>query len=289
MKRHPAERFSAPASIQAGTPLKDLMGARLVRLIGESLNGIVPGFDAKQFRKNALREQETLGLMERAEGIARAMSEQLPDDFDEVCPLLIASLGAPLEATEGNGLATFYYLPHARLIAGCGVSRFESGMRANYELTQRFTGEFSIRPFLVAHRDKCLKRLHEWAGDSNPHVRRLVTEGTRPRLPWAMRLPEFQRDPGYTLGLLELLKDDPELYVRRSVANHLADIAKDHAEVAYEVCERWLEGLTEEGVDAGQAKARRWVVRHALRLPAKKGDERAVRIRKSAAEVKKGK
>ena len=279
---HPSQRFIAPSSIQHGTPLKELMDRKLVQLIGQSLADVLPGFDQKRFQSDAVKGLKNLELKERALHIAHAMTKQMPADFEELSPFLIKSLGPPLGATEGNGLAPFFYLPHIQLIANYGVSHFESGMEANYEITKRFTAEFSIRPFLIEHRSKCLKMLKRWMKDANPHVRRLVSEGTRPRLPWAMRLPEFQKDPNHTLPLLQVLKDDPELYVRRSVANHLADIAKDHLDFAFDVCERWLNEL--DGSDDPQFKNRSWIIRHAVRLPAKKGVARAVEIREKAAK-----
>jgi 3-methyladenine DNA glycosylase AlkC len=210
------------------------------------------------------------------------MAGQMPASFDELAPLLIESLGPPLERTEGNGLAPFFYLPHTELIAVHGASSFESGMAANYEVTKRFTAEFSIRPFLVRHRSKCLRVLSRWARDDDPHVRRLVSEGTRPRLPWAKRLARFQADPHLALPLLEILKDDGERYVRRSVANHLGDIAKDHLGLALEVCQRWLREVKESDGTI-EAANRRWIVRHALRHPATMGNERAITIRKRAS------
>lgn len=279
---HPSERFVAPASIQHGVPLKELLDGKLVALIGESLQAVVRGFSLRKFQAKATDGLAKLELKERALQIARAMAEQLPADFDQAAPLLIGSFGPPLARSEGNGLAPFFYLPHAQYIAVYGVSRFASGMAANYALTQRFTAEFSIRPFLIEHRSDCLAMLSQWAHDSNVHVRRLVSEGTRPRLPWAMRLAEFQRDPSLALPLLDALKDDAELYVRRSVANHLGDIAKDHPATAFDICAEWLDELCDTR-DAMQAKNRRWIVRHALRLPAKQGVARAVRIREQAA------
>jgi 3-methyladenine DNA glycosylase AlkC len=281
VKPHPAQRFITPSTIQHGVPLKELMGRTLVALIAESLARVLPEFDVKRFQARACRGLEKLELKERALSIAHAMAEQMPADFDEIAPLLIRSFGPTLQATEGNGLAPFFYFPHAHLIAAYGVSSFESGMKANYEITTRFTAEFSIRPFLIEHRSQSLKLLKRWAKDSNPHVRRLVSEGTRPRLPWAMRLPEFQENPQLSLPLLELLKDDPELYVRRSVANHLGDIAKDHLEVAFDVCEAWLDEL--DGADDAKAENRRWIIRHAVRHPAKKENRRALKIRAMAA------
>jgi len=284
-KAHPAQRFRAPFSIQQGVPLKELMDRKLVALIGESLAAVVQGFDVRRFQARAVKGLDQLELKERALCIAHAMAEQMPASFEKVAPLLVQSFGPPLEQTEGNGLAPFFYFPHAHLIAAHGVSSFESGMTANYEITKRFTAEFSIRPFLIQHRSRCLKVLARWARDDNAHVRRLVSEGTRPRLPWAMRLPEFQAAPNLSLPLLELLKDDAELYVRRSVANHLGDIAKDHLEVALDVCETWLEEARRSD-DGDVADHRRWIVRHAVRHPAKKGNARAIQIRAMASQTR---
>ena len=133
----------------------------------------------------------------------------------------------------------FIYLPHVFFVAKFGVGHFEASMRAQYELTQRFTAEYSIRGFLERYPERTLARLREWAGDANAHVRRLVSEGTRPRLPWAPRLRAFQDDPQPVLELLELLKDDPELYVRRSVANNLNDIGKDNPTALIDTCRHW--------------------------------------------------
>lgn len=279
--RHPATRFSAPSSIQRGVPLKELMSPHLVGLIADSISDVVPEFNRKRFRSLATRGLDELELKERALNIAHAMADQLPADFDALAPLLIKSLGPALQETEGNGLTPFFYLPHTQLVATYGVVSFESGMLANYELTQRFTAEFSIRPFLIEHRTDCLAMLDDWATDPSPHVRRLVSEGTRPRLPWAMRLREFQENPQLSLPLLEKLKDDSELYVRRSVANHLGDIAKDHPDVVFDVCEKWLAEVADSH-EADRASDRRWIVRHALRHPAKKGTPRAVTIRRAA-------
>lgn len=287
-QNHPAQQFAAPSSIQRGMPLKELMDRKLISLIGQSLVNVMPDFDIRQFQDRAVRGLYKLALKQRAAQIAQAMAEQLPADFDDVLPLLIRSLGPPLRTTEGNGLAVFFYLPHSHLIAEQGVRRFQSGMMANYEVTQRFTAEFSVRPFLSLHRARCLKLLSRWTKDPNPHVRRLVSEGTRPRLPWADRLPEFQQDPHLALPLLESLKDDPELYVRRSVANHLGDIAKDHLLVVVDVCERWLKEAKDLD-DAMSAENRRWMIRHALRHPAKNESAQAVRLRKLASPQKRRK
>ncbi len=166
-------------------------------------------------------------------------------------------------------MAPFLYMPYAFFIATHGLDYWEESMRAQYELTQRFTAEFSIRPFLIHHQDRTLARLSEWAHDPSPHVRRLVSEGTRPRLPWAMRLPAFQKNPRPVLALLEQLKNDPELYVRRSVANNLNDIGKDNPALLFKTSAEWMKKASPE---------REWLVRHALRSRIKAGEPRALSI-----------
>jgi len=282
MRQHASQKFQAPGSIQRGIPLKQVLGKDLIQLVGESLGDVCETFNRKSFEQQAMLGLEELEFSQRGKHIGRALAEQLTGSFATVSPILLASFGPELTATEGNGLAPFFYLPHAHFIAERGLEDFEHGMLANYELTKRFTAEFCIRPFLVKYRDKCLARFNEWVADPNPHVRRLVSEGTRPRLPWAMRLKDFQQNPELAIPLLEQLKDDSELYVRRSVANHMADILKDHPEVVYKILERWLNEVCSTGVDQSVAKARKWIIRHAVRLPAKQGNSRATALRVAA-------
>jgi 3-methyladenine DNA glycosylase AlkC len=205
----------------------------------------------------------------------------LPSRYADAVAVLLQSLTPPLDRTDDFGLAGFFYLPHVYFVATYGLDAehndgkdpFEVSMQAQYEITRRFSAEFSMRPFLIRHPERTLARLLEWTRDADPHVRRLCSEGARPRLPWAIRIPGFIRDPRPALPILEALKDDPNLYVRRSVANHLGDIAKDHPELALDLCQRWLEGASAE---------RRWLIRHALRHPARKGMKRALQLRQRA-------
>jgi len=276
---HPAQRFVAPSTIERGTPLAAIVGPKLIALVGESLAAVEPTFDVARFEQRAAEGLEPLGLMQRAAHVADALAEQLPADFDDAVDPLVASLGPELARCEGNGLTTFYYLPHSFVIAKYGVARPDAGLRACYELTKRFTAEFCIRPFLIERPTATLRVLKKWTADASPHVRRLVSEGTRSRLPWGLRLRVFQDDPRPTLALLEKLKDDPEPYVRRSVANHLGDVFKDNPTLAYEVCERWLAEAAAARFDPLQAKSRLALIRHAVRLPAKKGDPAALELR----------
>jgi 3-methyladenine DNA glycosylase AlkC len=158
-----------------------------------------------------------------------------------------------------------------------GLEDFEAAMRLQHELTRRFTAEYSIRAFLEQQPERTLTRLRSWAGEDNVHVRRLVSEGTRPRLPWAPQLRAFRADPTPVLALLELLKDDPELYVRRSVANNLNDIGKDHPEILVDTCRRWA---------AGASRERAWIIGHALRSLVKRGHPGALAVLGFAAAPK---
>lgn len=244
-------------------------------------------FDGAAFRKDALTGLEPLGIMDRGHHLARVLRAHLPVRYADAIDVLLRSLTPPLTATDTLGLAVFFYLPHVCFVANYGLDAAHNGgrdpfaisMRAQYELTRRFSAEFSMRPFLNHALARTLAQLQAWTRDADPHVRRLCSEGSRPRLPWAVHIPALIRDPRPALPILEALKDDPDLYVRRSVANHLGDIAKDHPAVVFEICETWVVGASE---------ARKWLIRHALRHPAKHGVKAALRLRKLAGATARG-
>lgn len=269
---------AAPHSIRKGVPLADLLGPEAVDCLAHNLRLAWPQFQAEAFREQALCGLEGLALLERGRHLAQALRLFLPERFAEAAALLVRSLTPPLRETEGLGLGVFFYLPHVRFVAEYGLDPahnggqdpFEAALSAQYELTRRFSAEFSLRPFLERWPERTLARLQEWTRDPDPHVRRLCSEGTRPRLPWAPRLAAFARVPSLALPLLEALKDDPSPYVRRSVANHLGDLAKEQPAWVFALCERWLAGASPE---------RRALLRHALRHPARRGVEEALRLR----------
>jgi len=256
----------------AGT-LKSLFDERMVRSIAAGLHRAYPALDVRAFVRDALEGLEALELTARGTHVAAVMHRHLPARYEEAVDVVIGSFGAEHAGSESFGFAPFRFLPHAAYIARHGLEHFELSMKAQHELTRRFTAEWCIRPFLVRHPQRTLDRLRQWARDPDVHVRRLVSEGTRPRLPWAPRLVAFQRDPAPVLALLELLKDDPERYVQRSVANNLNDISKDHPGEVVALCRRWLD----EDPDGGR-EGRRWIVRHALRSLVKQGDAGALAI-----------
>jgi 3-methyladenine DNA glycosylase AlkC len=252
-----------------GEPLKNHFGPEVPARIADMIVQADAAFPRQAFLDEALDGYEELELTPRARQIGRALGHHLPRDYERAIETLLASLGPKLEQPELTGIEAFLYLPHVFYVAEFGADHFEASMRAQYELTQRFSAEYSIRVFLERHPEQTLERLRVWALDPSVHVRRLVSEGTRPRLPWAPRLRAFQDDPRPVFDLLELLKDDPELYVRRSVANNLNDIGKDNPAALIETCRRWLRDASPE---------RLWLVRHALRSAVKRAEPEALAL-----------
>ena len=249
-------------------PLKNSYGPEIPRRIAAMIAEVHPAFPKAAFLRDALTGYEALELMPRGRHIAQALRSHLPQNVPAALDILLASLDAP-RGDAGGSLASFLFMPHTVYVAHYALEHFEAAMRAQHALTQRFTAEFSIRHFIEKYPERTLEQLRVWTGDPSPHVRRLVSEGTRPRLPWAPRLRALQRDPRPALELLELLKDDPELYVRRSVANHLNDIGKDHPALLAAVAKRWLKNASPE---------RAWIVRHALRSAIKRGEAGALAV-----------
>ena len=282
MRSRPPTMPTAPRSIQKGIPLKALLNQEAIECLAQNILYAYNGFQAEAFCECALTGIEPLELMKRGQHIAKALHQFLPGSYSEAIAIIIASLTPARTEAEEFGLAGFFYLPHSFFISeygqeqsfNSGIDPFEASMGALHALTSRFTSEFAIRTFLIHQQERTLSRVFGWLDDPNPHVRRLCTEGTRPRLPWGKRIPSLISNPQPTLNLLETLRNDESLYVRRSVANHLGDIAKDHPQVAFSICERWLKE------DA--SKELKWLIRHALRHPAKKGDASALTLRAAA-------
>ncbi len=271
----------APKSIQKGVPLKHLLDTEAINCLAQNLSIVYPGFQSRAFKKAALSNIDDLEFMQRGVHIASTLRDFLPEKYEKAINIILASLTPANTETEGLGLAVLFYHPHSCFISEYGLDKannngedpFKISMQAQYELTKRNTSEFSMRPFLINHQKRTLSQLKKWLTDPDPHIRRLCSESTRPRLPWAPRIPAFIDDPSPVLPILKTLKDDPNLYVRRSVANHVGDIAKDNPDIAFELCDSWLNNASKEV---------KWLIRHALRHPAKKGDKTALQIRAAA-------
>jgi 3-methyladenine DNA glycosylase AlkC len=251
-----------------GEPLKTFFSVALVRRLARDIAREHPGFSVRAFTNDACRGLDALELLDRGRHIAEALGAHLPS-YPEAIEILLRSLG-PEHATDeliGVGMAPFFYLPHTLFVAERGLEHFDLSMRAQYELTKRFSAEGSIRPYIAKDPARALAFLQSWATDKNPHVRRLVSEGTRLRLPWAVRVGWLEQNPERVLALLELLKDDASTMVRRSVANNLNDLGKVRPDLLIRTAGAWLEDASPE---------RRILVEHALRSAVKRGDADAL-------------
>lgn len=255
-------------------PFKNLINDDVVRQAGHHLQRVWPGFDRPRFEALSIDGLQALEFKDRARHLGRAMAATLPDDFHQAADVLQAAL-KPVQAssvdpdkelgllkTDEHGLAGWVLWPVGEFVTQRGMAHPERALQLLHAMTQRFTAEFAIRPFIVAHPELCFATLAQWAHDPSAHVRRLVSEGSRPRLPWGLRLQSLVADPSPTLPLLLALQDDPTEYVRRSVANHLNDIAKDHPHVV----SNWLNAHLPDA-----PKTRHRLLRHASRSLIKQG------------------
>lgn len=244
-------------------PLKNLIHPRLVTEMADRLAKQSAGFDRETFLACALTGLEHLELMQRAALVRDALIETLPRDYCEAARLL----GAALPDEREDGLRGWALLPVNQFIALKGLDHFDTSLALLKKLTPHFTAEFGIRPFIDADQDRALATIGAWTADQDHHVRRLASEGTRPRLPWAMRLPALVRDPAPILSLLTALIDDPEEYVRRSVANSLNDIAKDHPGLVAAFVGHHITGASPD---------RKRLLKHASRTLLKQGHSQAL-------------
>ena len=251
--------------------LKHFFSPALVRRLAADLVRVEPGFPGAAFIRQACAGLDRLELLDRGKHIARALAAHLPESYPAAIDVLLRSLGPEHASDEllGAGMAPFFYLPHSIFVAERGLDHFDLSMRAQYELTKRFSAESSIRPYIAKDPERTFETLRTWTADSNPHVRRLVSEGTRLRLPWAARVAWLDAHPERVIELLELLKDDPTTLVRRSVANNLNDLGKLRPDLLTSTCAAWLEGASSE---------RRALVEHALRSAVKRGQTDALRL-----------
>lgn len=237
-------------------PLKHVYDGLFLEQFVARMEQAWPSFDGERFLKLTRGEDwESLELKARTRRITESLGAVLPADYRQALDVLY------LVDEECVGFP-YLFFPDFVEVFGRGESDFPHSMEALERFTQRSSAEFAVRPFILDHSDRMVQQLLKWADHPSEHVRRLASEGSRPRLPWAPVLPMFKRDPSPVLPVLEKLKADPSLYVRKSVANHLNDIAKDHPELVIEIAKRWK----------GENTLTDWIVRHACRTLIKRSD-----------------
>jgi 3-methyladenine DNA glycosylase AlkC len=243
-------------------PFKNLLNENAVIQICRALKRVDPKFPSEAFLKGIQKELEPLELKQRVILIQSKLSLHLPADRKKSFHVLQGALKQDSE--DLVGVSGFLVWPFTQYVMEHGLDDFELSMKALHSMTQVFTAEFAIRPFLIRHEDLTLKRLSEWIDDESEHVRRLVSEGTRPLLPWGQRLPQFIKYPELTWPFLERLKHDSSEYVRKSVANHINDHSKNHGDWVVKKLKKWKK---EENL----GESVHWIIRHGTRTLVKQG------------------
>lgn len=246
--------------------LKHRINMNTVEKIQRSLEAAGADFSAQEFKKftTGLKDLE---LKDRVRKIANALAAALPANYKQAVKALDQSI-------RNSDLSGFELWPHTEFVRSYGLEHRDLSLQILSQWTSRFTAEFAVRPFLRLHGPETLAFLVKCSKSKDHHVRRWASEGTRPRLPWGEKLEAHIKKPSASYSILENLKYDDELYVRKSVANHVNDISKDHPKEAFELIAKWLrEARTED-----QKIKIDWIARHGLRTLLKKGDAQALRL-----------
>ncbi|SHM65733.1 3-methyladenine DNA glycosylase AlkC [Gracilibacillus kekensis] len=242
------------------TPLKEMYTLAFFEDLSLKIQQVYPAFNNERFIDLIYsKDWDQLELKQRIRHITETLGKLLPDKYEEA--ILILEDIAP-------SCSGFPYLFFPDFVERFGQENWELSMQALEIFTKYSSSEFAVRPFIIKDTDKMMKQMYQWSRHENEHVRRLASEGCRPKLPWAQPLREFQKDPSPILPILEELKEDPSRYVQKSVANNLNDISKTHPAIIME----WLQ----------QKKAKHsitdWILRHASRTLLKKGNKDALRL-----------
>lgn len=260
-----------PKDIETNTALKDWLDLDCLKGISASIAKVYPDFDAISFLQ-LMPEMKKLELKPRVQFIRDHLQKRLPSDYPQALKILLKSL-------EQKQLKGFDVWPFTEFVQTYGLDHLDISLKALAEMTQLFTAEWAIRPFIVKHQKQTMNFLFQCASDQNEHLRRWASEGTRPRLPWGSRLSDFIKDPKPTLVILEKLKFDASLYVRKSVANHLNDIAKDHPDYVIKTLQRWQKEATQGKYKTLEHAERiNWIIHRSLRNLIKQGHPKALKL-----------
>lgn len=229
--------------------------------LSAALKDVMPTFNKESFVKNVFdKEWHNKELKQRTRHIATVLHGLLPDHFPDAVQVIIKVVEHLRAQTIREG--SFGYICLPEYIEVYGTGHYKESVKAMEYITQFMSCEFAVRPFILKYEDKMMKQMLAWSRHKDARVRRLSSEGCRPRLPWAVALPAFKKDPSAILPILENLKADKDIWVQKTVANNLNDISKDHPTLAISIFKNWL----------GVCKETDWIVKHAARTLLKQGN-----------------
>ncbi|MFK7758195.1 MAG: DNA alkylation repair protein [Flavobacteriales bacterium] len=248
-------------------PLKNIYSPEFFQEFNEAMSHGHAKFNAKAFLTEVYSDGwEDLELKGRMRRISSSLRPFLNSDYKESLSELKICVKALQKKTDSEFNYEFMFIPD--YVEVFGLEDLNPSVKAFTSITQFSSCEFAVRPFIATHPQKMYKQMIQWAVHKDKLVRRLASEGYRPRLPWAMALPELKIDPSPLLEMLELLKDDEAETVRKSVANNLNDISKDHPKLILELAQKWI----------GRTKQCDWVLKHGCRTLLKKGMPEAMEL-----------
>lgn len=244
--------------METDTSIAGRFGKNLALLLADKISAVDRSFEKKAFVRAVANGCEGRTYTERVNLLADSLGLFLPKDYEKALPILTAVLGE--ENPHETGMFTHFYwiLPLGKYVEKFGLDHFDLSMDAIAEITKRNTGEYAVRPFIRKYPREALKRMRAWAKSPNFHLRRLASEGLRPKLPWAPKLDLFVDKPEPVFEILELLKEDEVRFVKRSVANHLTDWLKVNPGAGQGLVDAWRRS---------ENAHTQWMVRHATRKP----------------------
>ena len=238
------------------TGITQYFGVNLAELLSNKILGVYKEFNKVEYI-TAIRENcDNLSYTKRIELHADQLNNYLPKDFKQAAKILVSILGEENKNETGMFKEYYWIMPIGKYIEKYGLDYYEESMSAIEEITKRNTGEYAIRPFIRKYPEKSLQRMTIWAKSENFHLRRLSSEGLRPKLPWATKLETFNENPEPVFKILEILKEDEVLFVKKSVANHLTDWLKVKKEPTVRLINRWSESKN---------KNTNWIIKRATR------------------------
>jgi 3-methyladenine DNA glycosylase AlkC len=236
--------------------ITDAFGEQLAILLADKIISVHKSFPKKDFCKSVKKEVVGKSYTQRVEIITDNLQRYLPEKYPEALAILMKILGP--ENKEETGMFTNFYwlMPVGKFVEKYGLNHFSLSMKAIEEITKRNTGEYAIRPYARKYPKKTLTVCKRWANSKNFHLRRIASEGLRPKLPWATKLDTWNENPKPVFEILDILKEDEVKFVKKSVANHLRDWVKVNPKEAQKVIAKWSKSKNEHT---------KWILKHAQR------------------------
>lgn len=231
-------------------------GSNLAELLADKIQQVYPNFKGKSYVNAIAKECPDKSYTQRILLHAEELNNYLPDNYETAVGIILKILGP--ENPEQTGMFKNFYwiMPLGKFVEMYGLDHYKLSINAISEITKRNTGEYAIRPYIRKFPKKTLSQMMKWAKSKNFHLRRLATEGLRPKLPWSPKLDTFVENPQPVFEILEILKDDPIKFVQKSVANHITDYLKVNPEPTRKLIEEWKKS---------DSKNTQWIIKHATR------------------------